>query len=127
MHSYPETSVFLVAFSVVMPESMKNLEHKWVPEIRHSMPKAPFLLVGTQMDLRDDEQVRLKLAKRRLRPSLPEEGERLARRIGAYGYVECSALTKQGLKDVFDEALLAVLDPKDCRPERKRRRRCVIL
>ena len=49
-------------------------------------------------------------------------------RAFAYGYVECSALTKQGLKDVFHEALLAVLDPRDCKPERKRgRRRCAIL
>ena len=127
MLSYPETSVFLVAFSVVMPESMKNLEHKWVPEIRHSLPKAPFLVVGTQVDLREDEATRLKLAKRRQKPCLPEEGERFARRIGAYGYVECSALTKQGLKDVFDEAMLAVLDPRDVKPEKKRSRRCVIL
>ncbi|XP_076464916.1 cell division control protein 42 homolog [Babylonia areolata] len=128
MLSYPETSVFLTAFSVVMPESLKNLEHKWLPEIRHSLPKAPFLVVGTQVDLREDEQVRLKLAKRRLKPSAPEDGERFAKRMGAYGYVECSALTKLGLKDVFDEAILAVLDPKPIRPEKSKcRRRCVIL
>ncbi|KAL8580781.1 Rho GTPase [Nucella lapillus] len=128
MLSYPETSVFLTTFSVVMPESLKNLEHKWLPEIRHSMPVAPFLLVGTQVDLREDEQVRLKLAKRRLRPSTMEDGERFAKRLGAYSYVECSALTKQGLKDVFDEALLAVLDPRPSKPQKtKCRRRCVIL
>nr|KAG5693385.1 hypothetical protein BaRGS_015672 [Batillaria attramentaria] len=126
MLSYPETNVFLVCFSVVMPESMKNVEHKWVPEVRHTLPKAPILLIGTQMDLREDEATRLKLAKRRLKPVLPEDGERLAKRLGAYGYVECSALTKQGLKDVFDEAMLAVLDPRDVKPEKKRRR-CVIL
>ena len=110
-----------------MPESMKNLEHKWVPEIRHAVPKAPFLVVGTQIDLREDEQVRLKLAKRRLRPSTTEEGERLARRLGGYGYVECSSLTREGLKDVFDEAMLAVLDPRNDKPDKKRKRKCVIL
>lgn len=128
MLSYPETSVFLMCFSVVMPESMRNLENKWVPEVRHSVPKAPILIVGTQMDLREDETTKLKLAKRRLKPVFPEDGERLAKRIGAYAYVECSALTKQGLKDVFDEALLAVLDPGDAKPEKKRKRSlCVIL
>ncbi|KAK7104162.1 cdc42 homolog [Littorina saxatilis] len=127
MLSYPETSVFLTAFSVVMPESMKNLEHKWVPEIRHALPKCPFLVVGTQIDLREDEQVKLKLAKRRQKPVTQEEGERFAKRIGAYGYSECSALTKQCLKDVFDEAMLAVLDPHDVKPEKKQRRKCTIL
>ncbi|PVD25601.1 hypothetical protein C0Q70_13259 [Pomacea canaliculata] len=126
MLSYPETSVFLMCFSVVMPESMKNLEHKWVPEVHHSVPKAPIIVVGTQVDLREDEGTRIKLAKRRQKPVLVEEGDRLAKKLGAYAYVECSALTKQGLKDVFDEAILAVLDPHDVKPEKKRRR-CVIL
>lgn len=105
---------------------MKNLEHKWVPEVHHSVPKAPIIVVGTQVDLREDEGTRIKLAKRRQKPVLVEEGDRLAKKLGAYAYVECSALTKQGLKDVFDEAILAVLDPHDVKPEKKRRR-CVIL
>ncbi|KAL8589843.1 Rho GTPase [Nucella lapillus] len=126
--SYPETSVFLTAFSVVMPASLKNLEHKWVPEIRHSAPKVPFLLVGTQMDLREDEQVQLKLAKRRQKPVTTEEGERFARRLGAHNYAECSALTREGLKNVFDEAMLAVLDPHPpASGGAQGRRKCVIL
>ncbi|KAK3796169.1 hypothetical protein RRG08_018166 [Elysia crispata] len=128
MLSYPETSVFLVCFSVVMPESMKNAEIKWIPEIHHSVPKAPFIIVGTQVDLREDEGVRLKLAKRKMHPLSAEEGERLAKRLGADCYVECSSLTRQGLKNVFDEALLAVLEPKHMKPEsRKRGYRCIIL
>ena len=127
MLSYPETSVFLVAFSVVMPESMKNAESKWIPEIRHNMPKAPFLVVGTQIDLREDETVKLKLAKRKLHPLVAEDGERMARKVGADCYVECSSLTKTGLKDVFDEAILAVLEPKHIKPERNKKHHCVIL
>jgi cell division control protein 42 len=93
------------------------------------MPRTPLIVVGTQIDLREDENIKLKLAKRRQRPSTPEDGERFAKKIGAYAYVECSALTRQGLKDVFDEALLAVLDPRDVKPEKKggRRFRCTIL
>ena len=52
--SYPQTDVFLVCFSVVSPSSFENVKEKWVPEITHHCQKTPFLLVGTQIDLRDD-------------------------------------------------------------------------
>ena len=55
------------------------------------------------VDLRDDPAVLEKLAKSRQRPISFEQGERLARELGAVKYVECSALTQKGLKNVFDE------------------------
>lgn len=36
-------------------------------------------------------------------PVKREDGERMARELGAVKYVECSALTQYKLKDVFDE------------------------
>lgn len=63
----------------------------------------PCLIVGTQVDLRDDPQVIDKLFKQKQRPVPTEQGERLARELGAVKYVECSALTQKGLKNVFDE------------------------
>ena len=59
--------------------------------------------MGTQTDLRDDAQVREKLAKQRMQPVRKEDGERMAKDLGAIKYVECSALTQYKLKDVFDE------------------------
>ena len=55
------------------------------------------------VDLRDDPVVLEKLAKNRSRPVTFDQGERLARELGAVKYVECSALTQKGLKNVFDE------------------------
>ncbi|KAJ3585912.1 hypothetical protein NHX12_012319 [Muraenolepis orangiensis] len=121
--SYPQTDVFLVCFSVVSPSSFENVKEKWVPEITHHCPKTPFLLVGTQIDLRDDPSTVEKLAKNKQKPITPETAEKLARDLKAVKYVECSALTQKGLKNVFDEAILAALEP----PELKKRRRCMLL
>nr|ACA13262.1 dsRed1/N-WASP/Cdc42/ECFP fusion protein [synthetic construct] len=121
--SYPQTDVFLVCFSVVSPSSFENVKEKWVPEITHHCPKTPFLLVGTQIDLRDDPSTIEKLAKNKQKPITPETAEKLARDLKAVKYVECSALTQKGLKNVFDEAILAALEP----PEPKKSRRCVLL
>ena len=101
--SYPQTDVFLVCFSVTSPASFENVKEKWFPEVHHHCPGVPCLIVGTQVDLRDDPQVIEKLARQKQRPVAMEQGERLARELGAVKYVECSALTQKGLKNVFDE------------------------
>ena len=101
--SYPQTDVFLVCFSVTSPASFENVKEKWFPEVHHHCPGVPCLIVGTQVDLRDDSQVLEKLQRQKQRPVASEQGERLARELGAVKYVECSALTQKGLKNVFDE------------------------
>lgn len=63
----------------------------------------PCLIVGTQTDLRDDSAVRDKLARQKMQPIRKEDGDRMAKELGAVKYVECSALTQYKLKDVFDE------------------------
>ncbi|RDD44189.1 Cell division control protein 42-like protein [Trichoplax sp. H2] len=132
--SYPQTDVFLVCFSVVNPSSFENVKEKaciiiqynnleWVPEISHHCPKTPFLLVGTQIDLRDDLATIEKLNKNKLKPITSDATERLSKELKAVKYVECSALTQKGLKNVFDEAILAALEP----PEEKKKKKCVLL
>ena len=79
------------------------MKEKWFPEVHHHCPGVPCLIVGTQIDLRDDPQVLEKLSRQKQRPIMAEQGERLARELGAVKYVECSALTQKGLKNVFDE------------------------
>lgn len=65
-----------------------------MPEITHHCQRTPFLLVGTQVDLRDSPATIEKLAKNRQKPISYEMGEKLARELKAVKYVECSALTQ---------------------------------
>ena len=51
------------------------------------------------------------LQKANNRPIEADQAEALAKALKAVKYVECSALTQKGLKDVFDEAILAALEP----------------
>ncbi|KAE8863728.1 hypothetical protein PTNB73_06935 [Pyrenophora teres f. teres] len=106
--SYPQTDVFLVCFSVTSPASFENVREKWFPEVHHHCPGVPCLIVGTQVDLREDTAVKDKLSKQRMAPVKKEDGERMARELGAVKYVECSALTQYKLKDVFDEESTAI-------------------
>jgi cell division control protein 42 len=73
---------------------------QWVPEITHHCQKTPFLLVGTQIDLRDDAATIEKLAKNKQKPITFEQGEKLAKELKAVKYVECSALTQVWISNV---------------------------
>ncbi|KAG2188430.1 hypothetical protein INT44_001183 [Umbelopsis vinacea] len=121
--SYPQTDVFLVCFSVTSPASFENVKEKWFPEVHHHCPGVPCLIVGTQVDLRDDPNMLQKLARQKQRPIAYEAGERLARELGAVKYAECSALTQKGLKNVFDEAIVAALEPAP----KPKKRGCIVL
>ncbi|VDM32614.1 unnamed protein product [Hydatigera taeniaeformis] len=118
--SYPQTDIFLLCFSVVNPTSFANVKEKWFNEVKHHAPNTPYLLVGTQIDLRDDTATLDKLTRNRQKPITYEQGEKLAKEIKAHKYVECSALTQCGLKNVFDEAILATLEPPQTKKARCR-------
>lgn len=110
---YKHADVFLLCYSVVRPCSFRNLASKWVPEIRQHCPGAPLVLVGTQLDLREDVQVLINLAQNQERPVGAEDGRQLARELGAAAFAECSALTQKNLKDAFDAAILASIQQMD--------------
>ena len=124
--SYPQTDVFLICFSVVSPSSFENVKTKWYPEVRHHCPQVPFILVGTKMDLRDDREMQQRLAEKRQSPIMAQDGQALAQELGCYRYLECSALTQQNLKQVFDEAIRCVLE-MNSRPVRTGRGGCLVL
>jgi cell division control protein 42 len=101
--SYSNADVFLVCFSVGNRASFDNVRDKWAAELRRYSPGVPLLLVGLQADRRESIPAERQVA--------VGEAERLARDIRAGKYLQCSAKTRQGLSDVFGEAILTALNP----------------
>jgi len=117
--SYPQTDVFLICFSIVNPTSFQNVTSKWWTEVTHHCPNAKLMLVGTKLDLREDKNTVDRLREKNQAPITPEEGRALAKQIDAHNYMECSALTQKGLKQVFDQAIKAVINPDSVNKPRR--------
>lgn len=125
--SYPGTDVFILCFSVSSKASHDNIIHKWYPEIRHHCSEVPFVLVGTKADLRRTDFHRSTESLNLHRPQNSEfvskrTAKQTARKLGARCYLECSSKELQGVREVFEEAILAVLSPRP-----KRIVRCTLL
>jgi small GTP-binding protein len=107
--SYPETDIFVICFSLVDPDSFYNVNKRWAKEVKEHCPGAPILLVGTKADLRSDPEVINQLRSTGKKPISASEAQKLAHDIKAVKFIECSALTQQGVRTVFDEALRVVI------------------
>lgn len=111
------TDVFIICFNVISPDSYANVRLKvsirfelfsfscssyflcrrfiqWAPEITHHSERTPYILVGTQIDLRDDPDTLSKLSRDNKKPLTAKQGEKLANDIKAVEYLECSAKTQ---------------------------------
>lgn len=117
--SYPQTDVFLLCFSLASPASFENVTAKWYPELHHHAPNVPIVLVGTKCDLLTDEATLARLRDRRQTIPTSAEIDRVVSDIGAVGYVQCSALTQAGLRDVFNMAIRSCINP--CTQARKKK------
>lgn len=118
--SYPGTDVFLVCFSVDSNTSYENVKSKWIPEIRTHAQGVPFVLVGLKTDLRTQAgggRVGMEFVSQ-------EQGEKLKSDIKAHGYVECSAKTQEGIKQVFEESVRTVYHFLN---SRKKKSACLLL
>ncbi|KAJ1332201.1 hypothetical protein BSLG_009017 [Batrachochytrium salamandrivorans] len=114
--AYPDTDAFIMCFGIDSPDSFKNIQAKWLPEINHYSPHTPILLIGLKSDLRDD-------------PGYcggnheAEEAEKLVNMGLVSHYRECSALKIRGVKDVIGAAARLAMTPR----RRKSKAACTIL
>ncbi|KAH9362578.1 hypothetical protein HPB48_015508 [Haemaphysalis longicornis] len=81
-------------------DSLENIPEEWTPEVHLCCPHMPVILVGNKEDLRNDPHTQLYLAKMKENPWRPRKAVQcLAEKIIAYGYFECSAKTKDGVRE----------------------------
>ena len=121
--NYPNTDAIVLCFSIDSPDSLENIQQKWLPELRHFCPKVPIILVGTKKDLRNDATTKRNLMKYGQEPVSSEQGRMMANFIGAHAYIECSAKLNEGVRNVFETATRASLANIQNNLDTKRKRR----
>ncbi|XP_052766431.1 cell division control protein 42 homolog [Mya arenaria] len=111
-YSYPGTDVFVVCFSVVKPETFTHMHEHWIPDIQARMGDTPFIVVGTQADLRDDPEVLRTLQVKGQSPVRQRDAASLCRKVGSVCYFETSTEMKKRLRRVMNDAFVSVFCPK---------------
>ncbi|KAG4430896.1 hypothetical protein IFR05_013626 [Cadophora sp. M221] len=118
--SYPLTDVFMIIISTSTPSNYTSARDTWAPELKHHCPGVPFLLVGIQ----DPPDAAVDTASKK--KARVDKGRKLAGEIGAEKYVECELESGRGVKNVFDEAIVAALEPVVV-PKKRRRSKLRLL
>ena len=135
--SYVNSDVFLLCYSVATPESLVHAQEKWIPEIQKHSPNTPIIMVGTQIDLRDESPSRKSsrdencVRKTSVSTRDPhknckgppvfistKEGIYVASKLELDAYVECSSLTEVGITRLREAAIengLKRVDPEEGR------------
>ncbi|VEU22055.1 DEKNAAC103080 [Brettanomyces naardenensis] len=122
--SYPDSNVILICFAVSAPDTLENVEEKWISEVLHFCQGVPIILVGCKIDLRNDPRTNEQLSQLGQRPVTPSEGQAVAEKIKALKYMECSAKLNQGVREVFETATRAALQTKE---RKEKKKKCVVL
>ncbi|CZT14946.1 probable rho3 protein [Ramularia collo-cygni] len=118
--SYDDTHAIMLCFSVDSPDSLENVESKWVGEIAENCPDVRLVLVALKCDLReqgkdDDEDGPAEPKK----PMIDyKQGLAVAEKIKALRYLECSAMKNRGVNEAFTEAARVALQVKNVKGDK---------
>lgn len=102
--SYPDCHIVLISYAIDSPDSLDDVEERWIHEVSHFCKGIPILLVGMKQDLRWDQKTIEELRKTSQKPTTYAEGLDVAKKIGAAAFVECSAKTNGGIRQTFEAA-----------------------
>jgi len=123
--SYPDSHVILICFAIDSPDSLDNVQEKWISEVMHFCAGLPIILVGCKKDLRRDPKTIEMLKRHGQRTVSSEEGMAVAQKIGARQYLECSAKLGEGVREVFQHATRVALLSRN--PRAKKHSNCIVL
>lgn len=85
--------------------SLDNVKDKWMKELKQYSPGTPVILVGTKIDMLEDEKA-IEAAKERNEEIVTREmAEQMAKEIKAVCYVPTSARTQEGVREAFEKAI----------------------
>lgn len=136
--AYHKIDAVIFCYPVDNILSFERVKKFWVPELRKYTSKAPFVLVGTKKDLRDEAQdekreIERELTKEksdvemagRLRVEAEfrgnfvsqERGKHMAHLLGAAGFYECSSLYRDTTREIFENVTKTAMQ----KTRRKRR------
>uniref|UniRef100_A0A915AI76 Cytochrome c oxidase assembly factor 5 n=1 Tax=Parascaris univalens TaxID=6257 RepID=A0A915AI76_PARUN len=123
--TYVGVHVIVICYSVGCRNSFRNAESRWADEIKLGLcpENVPIILAATKIDIRNDPKTIEQLARQLYSEDQLElfklvtkdEGEAMARKIGAYSFVECTFHDKSSVLRVFLEALCAALEARNAK------------
>lgn len=135
----------MLCFSVDSPDSLENVQSKWVGEIADHCEGVKLVLVALKCDLRNDEDADETIhSNNNFNPYAQssnvyqqqpkklityEEGLAVAKKVGALRYLECSAKKNRGVNEAFSEAARCALTakPKGANDNEPKKKGCVIM
>lgn len=85
--------------------SLENVKDKWLKELEQYSKGTPIVLVGTKLDMRDDENEVRKVRANKDEIVTTEQGQAMAKQIKAHGYMETSAKQGTFVQEIFQKCL----------------------
>ncbi|EEQ36761.1 putative GTP-binding protein [Clavispora lusitaniae] len=141
--SYSDTHCIMLCFSIDSPDSLENVQSKWVGEIADHCEGVKLVLVALKCDLRNQEEEAQVREDESFNPysqnSGPyaqqkrlisyDEGLAVAKKVGALRYLECSAKKNRGVNEAFSEAARCALNarPKGANDNEPEKKGCVVM
>ena len=86
--SYDDTHAIMLCFSVDSPDSLENVESKWVGEIAENCPGVKLVLVALKCDLREQEKDDREDGREPKKPTIDyKQGLAVAEKVKALRYL----------------------------------------
>ncbi|KAJ6235662.1 gtpase crac1b [Anaeramoeba flamelloides] len=118
--TFPEADCVVMCFAVDSYDSFESLEVKWYDVMKEHFPNTTLALLGTKMDLREDEERLEELELEGDSPIAWKEIEKLAKKLKIDNFYECSSKSGKGLSKFFEDIVKTTLHNKKNKKENEK-------